>query len=102
MSAPLIISIPHRLGRQEAILRLQLGLKRAAASVPVLSIDEEKWDGDRMSFRIRALGQLAEGHLDVMEDYVRLEVRLPWLLQRFAEVAQIAIRNRGRLLLDKR
>ena len=27
---------------------------------------------------------------------------LPWLLQRFAEVAQAAIRNRGKLLLTKR
>jgi hypothetical protein len=27
---------------------------------------------------------------------------LPWLLQRFAEAAQVAIRNRGKLLLTKR
>jgi hypothetical protein len=27
---------------------------------------------------------------------------LPWLLQKFAEVAQTAIRDRGRLLLTKR
>jgi hypothetical protein len=27
---------------------------------------------------------------------------LPWLLQRFAEVAQVAIRNRGNLLLTKK
>jgi hypothetical protein len=27
---------------------------------------------------------------------------LPWLLQRFAQVAQVAIRNRGNLLLTKR
>jgi hypothetical protein len=27
---------------------------------------------------------------------------LPWLLQRFAEAAQVAIRNRGHLLLGKR
>jgi hypothetical protein len=31
-----------------------------------------------------------------------VEVTLPWLLQRFAEAAQIAIRNRGKLLLTKR
>jgi len=29
-------------------------------------------------------------------------VMLPWLLQRFAQVAQAAIRNRGNLLLTKR
>jgi Putative polyhydroxyalkanoic acid system protein (PHA_gran_rgn) len=102
MSAPLIVSIPHRLGREEATRRLKAGLTRAASSIPVLKVDEERWDGDRMIFRVLALGQVAAGHLDVADDHVRLEVMLPWLLQRFAEVAQVAIRNRGNLLLTKR
>jgi len=102
MSAPLIVSIPHRLGRDEATRRLKQGLTRAAASIPVLKVDEERWDDSRMMFRVRALGQVASGHLDVADDYVRIEVTLPWLLQRFAQAAQIAIRNRGNLLLTKR
>jgi len=102
MSAPLVVSIPHQLGREEATRRLKVGLARAASSIPVLQVDEERWDGDRMMFRVRALGQAASGHLDIADDHVRLEVTLPWLLQRFAEVAQVAIRNRGKLLLTKR
>jgi hypothetical protein len=102
MSAPLIVSIPHSLGREEAARRLKAGLARAVTSVPVLHVDEERWEGDRMIFRVRALGQVASGQLDVADNLVRLEVRLPWLLQRFAEVAQVAIRNRGNLLLTKR
>jgi putative polyhydroxyalkanoic acid system protein len=101
MSAPLVVSIPHRLGREEATRRLKTGLTRAASSIPVLKVDEERWEEDRMIFRVRALGQAASGHLDVADDHVRLEVTLPWLLQRFAEVAQVAIRNRGNLLLTK-
>ena len=102
MSKPLIVSIPHRLGREEASRRLKAGLTRAAQSLPVLNVDEERWEGDRMIFRVRALGQAAAGHLDVADDHVTLEVTLPWLLQRFAEVAQTAIENRGTLLLTKR
>ena len=102
MSAPLIVSIPHRLGREEAIRRLKAGLTRAATSVPMLNVDEERWDDNRMIFRVRALGQAASGHVDVADDHVRVEVTLPLLLQRFAEMAQIAIRNRGSLLLGKR
>ena len=102
MSAPLIVSIPHQLGREEATRRLKTGLTRAASSIPVLKVDEERWEEDRMIFRVRALGQAASGHLDVADDHVRLEVTLPWLLQRFAEVAQTAIKNRGNLLLTKR
>jgi hypothetical protein len=102
MSAPLVVSIPHRLGREEAARRLKGGLARAAASVPVLSVDEERWEGDRMFFRVRAIGQAASGQIDVAEDHVRLEVTLPWLLQRFAQMAQAAIRARGQLLLTKK
>ena len=102
MSAPLIVSIPHQLGREEATRRLKTGLTRAASSIPVLKVDEERWEENRMIFRVRALGQAASGHLDVADDHVRLEVTLPWLLQRFAEVAQTAIKNRGNLLLTKR
>ena len=102
MSAPLIVSIPHRLGREEASRRLKAGLTRAAASIPMLQVDEERWEGDRLFFCVRALGQAASGHVDVAEDHARLEVTLPWLLQRFAKAAQVAIRNRGNLLLTKR
>jgi Putative polyhydroxyalkanoic acid system protein (PHA_gran_rgn) len=102
MSAPLIVSIPHRLGREEATRRLKVGLVRAASSIPILQVDEERWEGDRLVFRVRALGQTASGHVDVADDHVRLEVTLPWLLQRFAKAAQIAIKNRGNLLLTKR
>ena len=101
MSAPLVVSIPHRLGREEAVRRLKTGLGRAAASIPVMQVEEERWNGDSMSFRIRALGQIATGQVDVADDHVKVQVVLPWLLQRFAEMAQATIRKRGQLLLGK-
>jgi hypothetical protein len=101
MSAPLVVSIPHRLGREEAVRRLKTGLGRAAASIPVMQVEEERWSGDSMNFRIRALGQIASGQVDVGDDQVRVEVVLPWLLQRFAEMAQATIKKRGQLLLTK-
>jgi len=102
MSAPLIVSIPHSLGREEASRRLRNGLTRAASNVPTLTVDEERWEGDRMIFRVRALGQAASGQVDVADDHVKVEVVLPWLLQRFAQVAQAAIKSRGNLLLTKK
>lgn len=102
MSAPLIVSIPHSLGREEAMRRLKTGLSRATASLPVVSVDEELWNDNRMDFRVRALGQVAAGHVNVEDAFVRVEVTLPWLLQGFAEAAQAAIQKRGQLLLTKR
>jgi len=101
MTKPLVVSIPHSLGREEAMRRLKTGLSRAASSVPMLSVDEERWEDNRMIFRVRALGQAAAGHVEGAEDHVRVEVVLPWLLQRFAEMAQATIRKRGQLLLTK-
>ena len=101
MSAPLIVSIPHRLGREEATRRLKAGLTRAAANMPMLQVEEERWEGDRLFFCVRALGQTASGHLDVAEDHARLEVTLPWLLQTVCQ-SEVAIRNSGDLLLTKR
>ncbi|MBC7583145.1 MAG: polyhydroxyalkanoic acid system family protein, partial [Tardiphaga sp.] len=49
-----------------------------------------------------AMGQAASGHVDVSEDSVRVEGTLPWLLQRFAEVGQAAVKSRGNLLLTKK
>lgn len=102
MSAPLTVSIPHSLGREEAMRRLKTGLSRAASHVPILKVEEQHWEDSRMDFRVRALGQVAHGHVDVAEDHVKVEVSLPFLLQRFAEMAQTAIRERGRLLLTRK
>ena len=102
MSQPLVVSIPHRLGQAEALRRLQGGLTRSAASIPVLQVEEEQWTGNRMAFRVSALGQAASGFVDVGEDHVRLEVTLPWLLQKFAQAAQAMIKKRGDLLLEKK
>ena len=66
--------------------------------MPVL-MNEESWTGDRMDFRVRALGQVASGLVDVADDHIRLEVTLPWFLKRFADGVEKAIRSRGRLLL---
>ena len=101
MSAPLVVSIPHKLGREEAVRRLKTGLARAAASIPVMQVEEERWSGDTLAFRIRAMGQIASGQVDVADDHVTVQVVLPWLLQRFAELAQATIRKRGQLLLTK-
>jgi hypothetical protein len=58
--------------------------------------------GDHLQFQVSALGQAASGSIDVAEDYVRLEVFLPWLLAKLAESLQPLIRKEGTLLLEKK
>lgn len=102
MAKPIVVTIPHKLGKDEAIRRLKSGLGSVSTSVPILKIEEETWDNNRLSFRLAALGQTAQGSADVEDDNVRVEVVLPWFMQKVAEVVQTAIASRTQILLEKK
>ena len=103
MSKPLIVSIPHSLGKDEALRRIKSGLGNARSNYSqFLNIEQETWAGDRLSFKVAALGQHASGNIEVRETDVQLEVTLPWLLQKLAERITPAIRKEGVLMLEKK
>lgn len=102
MSKPLIVSIPHSLGKEEALRRLKAGMERVLGHIPVMKVDEQTWSGDRMTFRASALGQVASGTLDVGASDVRLELTLPWMLQRFGRMVQVAFTRSAQRLLEKK
>ena len=103
MSKPLIVSIPHRLGKDEAVRRLRTGLEGVRSDFKhIFTVQEETWVGDSLTFRISALGQAASGVIDVREDNVQLQLQLPWLLHQIVEKAQGLIRRRGQILLEKK
>lgn len=103
MSEPLIVVIPHSLGKTEALRRIKGGIGRAQSEFArLMSVEEETWSGDRLTFRVSALGQRAVGFIDVYEGAVRLEVTLPWLLAKFARAAQRVIGHKGQLMLEKK
>jgi hypothetical protein len=103
MAKPLIVSIPHNLGKAEAMRRLQGGMSSVKSQFgdKVASINET-WTGDRMDFRVGAMGQTVSGHLEVMEEQVRVEVQLPWILAMVAEKAKTFIQKQGTLMLEKK
>lgn len=103
MSAPLTVSIPHRLGKAEAIRRMKNGLGRARSSFGnVMSIEGEQWDNDRLTLQMRALGQAASGVIEFDEAELRLTVTLPWLLSKLAGTIMPALRREATLLLEKK
>jgi hypothetical protein len=103
MNKPLVVSIPHRLGKDEARRRLQggLGNLRATLGGAVKPLNET-WTQDHLDFRWSVLGQVASGALDVADDHVRVEIELPWLLARLAEKAKAMLQKQGQLLLEKK
>jgi hypothetical protein len=52
VSDSLIVVIPHRLGKEEAIRRLRGGLSHPALNSAAIVVAEEKWAGDRLNFKI--------------------------------------------------
>jgi hypothetical protein len=103
MTAPLVVAIPHRLGREEAIRRLKKGLGRARTNFGgLMSVDHESWSGDRLTLQMRALGQTCSGTIDVFDDHLSVAVMLPWLLAAFAERLIPTIRKETTLLLEKK
>ena len=103
MSEPLVVTIPHRLGKDEALRRIKVGLGRAHREfAALLTIENETWSGDRLIFSVKALGQRASGTIDVYEAALRLEVTLPWLLARFSHAVQRVVGHKGQLMLEKK
>lgn len=100
---PFTASIPHRLGKAEATRRLQAGLTTVRDRFGRhVTIVEEVWTAEHLDFRIAALGQAANGTLDVSDDAVMLSVELPFLLDMLARKAQDLIKKQGTLMLEKK
>jgi hypothetical protein len=103
MSKPLVVTVSHQLGKEEAVRRLKSGLGSVRTNFGhLLTVEEETWTGDHFDFRVRALGQTISGGIDVLEDRVVLQFVLPWLLAKVASAIQPLIRKEGTLMLEKK
>jgi Putative polyhydroxyalkanoic acid system protein (PHA_gran_rgn) len=101
MSQPIVVSLPHRLGKAEALRRLKASFNDAQSGGGSLFVVKNQWSGDHLDFRASMLGQTTTGTVDVAEDHVRLEVQLPWLLSMLANKAKALVEKQGKLMLEK-
>ena len=103
MADPVVISIPHRLGKAEARRRLEAGIDQVVAPLGrLVSIDRRVWTGDRLDFGMSVAGQTARGLVDIEDTQVRIELELPWVLAAIAKRVRGVIDQRGRGLLEKK
>jgi Putative polyhydroxyalkanoic acid system protein (PHA_gran_rgn) len=102
MTQPLLVSIPHRLGRLEARRRLDSGIDRLRPELnALLSGLEYHWAGDTLNFVASAVWQRISGRIEVLEDVVRIEIDLPWIMQLLRDAIARQVRGRGVVLLEK-
>ena len=95
--------IGHRLGKAEAVRRLKESLARSKGHLgPMIAMDQETWQGDTLRVRVRVLGQTAAASIEVLEDELRMEVSLPWLLAKAVKRLLPILRKEATLLLEKK
>lgn len=97
------VSIPHRLGRDEARNRLKDGAARLRAQFggQVAQV-EEHWQDYHADFKFSAMGQSITGRMDVESDAIKLSVDLPLILAMLADKIRGKIETEGRKLLEKK
>lgn len=100
MAKPIVVTISHALGAQEAQRRVEAGLARLEREFKsVLSSSNVMWKANHADLAVGAMGQHLRAGIDVFEDVVRVEVHLPWILSRLQNrVAEFLERQGHRAL----
>ena len=102
MATPITISIPHQLGRAEARRRIETGFAKIIHVVPgSAGACSERWDGDRLTFGVAAMGQTVAGVIDVLDAAVTMEIELPGVIGMIAGGLKDRLQKVGQLLLTK-
>ena len=103
MTRPITISIPHQLGVAEARSRIDQGFGRLEQQIAGGFAQVRKtWEGDRMHFDAKVMGQAVRGRLDVLADAVKMEIELPAFLAMIADKIKGRVQKEGTLLLEKK
>jgi hypothetical protein len=99
---PVTVTISHRLGRDEAKRRIDSGLGTIRGDLAqfVKSIDYS-WEDYRLDFRASAMLQTITGRIEVYEEFVKVELGLPKLLQMMAKAIAGRIEKTTATLLEK-
>ena len=103
MATPIIISVPHQLGRAEARRRIEAGFSKIINLLPGSSGGRsERWEGDRLIFSVAAMGQTVSGVIHVLDAEVMMEIELPGVLRVVASGLKERLQKVGQLLLTRK
>ena len=99
MSKPIVVNIPHELGRAEARRRIDEGVTQLTGQLGAVGEVKRAWQGDTLVFSLQAIGQTVSGNIAVAEHDVRLEVELPGIFAMVAGKLRGRLQNEGQILL---
>jgi hypothetical protein len=103
LSQPIVINVPHQLGKDEARRRLERSCggfrQKLIATLPGFLTPKEHWEGDCLHFDVAGLGQRITARLDVRADSLHVEIDLPEFLGAIAKHLAVGIEKESQQLL---
>ena len=104
MPTPIVVDIPHTLGREAARARLRANIGSLGDHIPGgLAAMDATWPSpDQMALNLEVMGQRLSATLDISDTVVRVSFMLPGMLGFMADAISAAVRQQGsRLLISK-
>ena len=100
MTQPIDVSVPHKLGRDEAKRRIADNIGSLQSHIPGGANVTSNWVGDRLELGISALGQTVDASITVEEAQARVHVELSGMLAMLAGPIEAALKSKGPELLE--
>jgi hypothetical protein len=93
---PLVVRVPHRLGREEMRQKLDQGLARARDQYgeTVGGIDARWTADDQMTVAVKVMGMQIDGSIQLLAEELLVEVQLPGMASLFAGQIREGIEQR--------
>jgi hypothetical protein len=99
--APIVVVVPHRLGKAEATRRVKASIDEARTrEAAKLKVVEEKWDDNGVRFRVALLGLPCTGTIEIGEDRAKAEVNLSWYQSHLLKPAEAFIQQQGQQIFS--
>jgi hypothetical protein len=96
MPNSIVITLPHRLGAEEAKRRIAAGIELLRRDyIDKLAHSEVNWNGDTANLRVVAFGQTATAQVYVMSDALRIEVQLPLIFAALTRKIQGVLKSKA-------
>jgi len=94
------VQIPHKFYAPEAVSRVKNAITEAKSQMGDKgSIDEERWEGNTLHFKVSGQGQKISGTLEVKDKEFVLDAKLPLMLRLFEGKIEKAIKEQATQML---
>ena len=92
MANKIIVTLAHQHGLDGAKKRVRERLEKLQRDyMGKIAHSEISWSGDVADIRLKALGYAISAQILIMEESLRIEAQLPWLLMALSSKAQALI-----------